>query len=237
VPEGQTVLALGGGVAQSYTIHPILDSYRSADAERAVVLFHGNAASPTNGGRKWTAAFPPLRVRQLQILQTGRSADAMWSIDEIRLWRGGDIITPARSWRLDAFPNPWDIGFAFDGIVGTRWQSWEAMRPGMSVSIGFDVPQFMDRVEVVSLDAQWASRMSLRILTDGGGWTAAEGAWQPNPPVDIRKNATRELKREGVHYVVIVKSAYNSELFMKNPSAWGMTEVDSSKAAGLYRID
>jgi hypothetical protein len=237
VPEKQTVMALGGGVAQSYTIRPILDSYRSADAERAVVLFYGNAASPTNGGRRWTAAFPPLRAVQLQILQTGRSADAMWSIDEIRLWRGGDIIPPARSWRLDAFPNPWDIGFAFDGVIGTRWQSWEAMRPGMSVSIRFDAPLSMDRIEVVSIDPQWASQMSLRILTDAGGWLGPPGTWQPNPPMDTRKNATRELKREGVHYVVIVKNAYNSELFAKNPSAWGLTEVDSSKESTLYRID
>jgi hypothetical protein len=237
VPEGQTVLALDAGVAQSYTTRPILDSYRSADAEKAVDLFYGNADSPKYGGRKWTAAFPTVSARQLQILQVGRSVAANWSIDEIRLWRRGQPISPAPSWRLDAFPNPWDIGLAFDGVVGTRWQSWEAIRPGMWIGIRFDAPQSMDRVEVVSLDSQWDSRMDLRILTDAGGWLAASGAWQMNPPVDARKDATRELKREGIHFVVARKNTHNSQVLTTDPTVWGLRELASSNDATLYRID
>ena len=94
---------------------PLMNSYHSADAERIADLFYGNAEAPKFGGRRWTAAFPEVNARQLQILQTGRSAnpDVVWSVDEIRLRRGGACLSAARSWRLDAFPNPWDIGFAF----------------------------------------------------------------------------------------------------------------------------
>ena len=237
VPQGQTVFALEGGVAQSYTTRPILDSFRSADAERAVDLFYGNADSPEFGGRKWTAAFPELRARQLRILQAGRSAEALWSIDEIRLWRGGEVVSPERSWHVDAFPNPWDIGFAFDGVEGTRWKSWEAIRPGMWVAIRFDAPQSMDRVEIVSLDPQWDSQMDLRILTEAGRWQQLPGVWQANPPMDARKNATQELKREGVHFVVVRRSASNSRILTNVPTAWGLREVASCEDSILYRID
>ena len=239
VPEGQAVLSLNGGVAQSYTSRFIMDSFHSADAERALDLFYGNAASPKFGGRKWTAAFPEANARQVRILQLGRgrTEDVMWSIDEIRLWRGSEIVTPKPSWRLDAFPNPWDIGFAFDGVEGTRWKSWEPMRPGMSAGVRFDTPQSIDRVEIVSLDPQWDSQLDLEVLTDGGRWLHPPGAWQVNPPVDARKAAARGLSREGVHFVVVPKNAFNSQVFTNDPSAWGLSEVASSKDAALYRID
>jgi hypothetical protein len=161
----------------------------------------------------------------------------MWSIDEVRLWHGGEMISPARSWHLDAFPNPWDIGLAFDGIVGTRWRSWEALRPGMAIGIRFGSPREIDRVEIVSLDAQWLSQMALRILTDDGRWLEPPGAWQANPPADARKEATRELKREGVHFVAISKDGYDSKEFMEDPAGWGLRPVASSKNSTLYRID
>jgi hypothetical protein len=238
-PPGETVLSLGGGVAQSYTSRPILDSFHSADAERAVDLFYGNADSPKFGGRTWYTAFPALRARQLQVLQSGRSKnpDVMWCIDEIRLWSGGARILPDRSWRLDAFPNPWDIGFAFDGVEGTRWKSWEPMAPGMSVGIRFETPQSIDRIEVDSLDGQWDSQLSLRILTDDGQWRQRSGVWKVNQPLDARKNATRELKREGIHFVVAPDNPNVDRALTNDPTVWGMRAVASSREATLYRIE
>ena len=240
VPEGQAVFALAeGGVPQSYTSRPIVNSYHSAQAERAVDLFYGNAEALKNGGRRWTAAFPKVKARQLQISQSGRSAnvDVMWSVDEVRLWRGGECLSPARSWREDASPNPWDIGLAFDGAEGTRWKSWESIRPGMSIGVLFDTPVSIDRVDVVSLDPQWDSHMDLGILADAGRWLHSPGAWQTSSPVDVRKAATGELKREGVHFVVIRRSAHDFQVFAEDPSAWGMHEAASSEDSILYRID
>jgi hypothetical protein len=216
-----------------------MDSFHSADAEKAIDLLYGNADSPKFGGRTWTAAFPRLIARQLQIVQSGRSknVDVMWCIDEIRLSRGGESIPPDRSWRVDAYPNPWDIGLALDGVAGTRWKSWESISPGMSVGIRFETPQLMDRVEVDSLDPQWDSRLSLRILTDSGQWLQPLGVWQVNPPFDARRNATRELEREGIHFVVVPKNAYNDRVLTNDPSVWGLREVAASRDATLYRIE
>jgi hypothetical protein len=120
--------------------------------------------------------------------------------------------------------------------MGTRWKSWESIGPGMSIGMRFDVPQSIDRVEVDSLDPQWDSQMNLRILTGAGQWLEFPVTWQMNPPADARKAGTRELIREGIHFVVIPKNPRNSEVF-KDPPAWGLTELASSRDSTLYRID
>lgn len=116
VPEGQTVFALTGGeVAQAYTTRFILDSFHSASAERAVDLFYMNASSPKWGARRWTVMFPETKVRTLEIVQNAGNPADMWSIDEIRVWHGKERLRRSAAWLPDASPNPWDIGFAFDG--------------------------------------------------------------------------------------------------------------------------
>ena len=238
-PEGETVLALQGGVAQSYTSRPIVDSFHSADSDRALDLFYGNSESMKFGGRRWEATFPELKARQLRVIQNGRAKDVatMWNIDEIRLWSGGARVLPDRSWRLDASSYPWDLGFAFDGVEGTRWRSWETMAPGMWVEIRFETPQSMDRIEVDSVDGQWDGDLTLSILTESGQWLQPAGAWRVNPPFDTRKNATRELKREGIHFVVVPKLPHLDRVLTSDPSVWGMRAVAASREATLYRID
>jgi len=236
VPEGETVLSLGGGFLQSYTTRFVMDIQRSAEAEKARDLLYANRNSGSDAARRFTAVFPEARARQLLILQTATDS-GMWSVTEIRLWHGNQRIAPPPVQNLDAFPNPWDIGLAFDGLNATRWRSWEHLRPGMRIGVRFPSTQPIDRVDVLANDFQWFSTLDIRIQTETGQWLCPVSArWRFDPPADLRKQATEALKRQGIHYVLISQSAPFEETFRDNLPAWGMHMVVSTKEATLYQI-
>jgi hypothetical protein len=61
--------------------------------------------------------------------------------------------------------------------------------------------------------------------------------WHADPPVDLRKAAAQELKRNGIHYVLISQYAPDEQAFRKDPALWGMHELVSTREATLYQID
>jgi hypothetical protein len=237
VPEGQTVFALDSGAMQSYTTRFILDGYHSAAAEIASELFYAQEHSASNGRFRWVAVFPKTRVRQVQIFQTGENP-AMWSMTEIRFLQGGKLVPASQNWRWDAYPNPWDVGFLFDGLPVTGWRSWEPLHPGMYIRVRIDPAESIDGVEVLSGNGPWESKMDPRILDDSGHWLCPVSVqWHLDPPLDLRRDATQVLRRQGIQYVLISGSSWHGQVFRGDPGSWGMHEVLSTGNATLYHID
>jgi hypothetical protein len=237
VPDGETVLSLGGGYFQSYTTRFVMELVQSAQTESARDLLYSNLESATWAKRRFTAVFPEVRARQLVVLQTATDS-GMWSVTDIRLWHGNQRIAPPATENLEAFPNPWDIGLAFDGLEATRWRSWERMRPGMHIRVRFPSAQLIDRVDVLSDDFQWFSDMDIRILTEKGEWVCPLSArWRVDPPADLRKEASEALKRRGIHYVLIARGVPEEAAYRNNLAAWGMHKVVSTQDATLYQIE
>jgi len=237
VPERETVLSLADGFFQSYTTRFVMDQQRSAQTENARDLLYGNRNSATEPRRRFTAVFPDSRARAVSILQTATDAE-MWTITEIRLWHGTTRISPPPLPSIDAFPNPWDIGLAFDGLEATRWLSWEPMRPGMRIDVRFLSSQPIDRVDVLVGDSQWSSSMEIRIQNESGEWLCPVSArWQFDPPIDLREEAAVALKRQGVHYLLIHHRAPFGDAFRNNLEAWRLHPIVSTREATLYRIE
>jgi hypothetical protein len=239
VPLGEPVLSLNASVAQAYTLRPILVAWESAFAERMSDLIFGAADSPRDGSRTWTATFPPSRVRELRIIQTGRgTGQAMWSVNEIRLWAAGAPVPYSPLWRLRAWPDPWDIGLAFDGSEATRWRSWDTLRPGMWIDIQLDRAVALDRVDVLSHDGQWESRMAVSLLTESGEWKPAiQSSWRIDPPLDLRRQAAMELKRSGVRFIEVSREEWNGWPFHADFAGWGVRQVAANRQSVLLRVD
>lgn len=237
VPAGDKVLALFGGFLQSYTSHFVMNESQSGEAEIARDALYSNRESATDGRRRFTVVFPETRARQLLILQTATDSH-IWSITEIQMWHGNERIAPPNTANLDAFPNPWDIGRAFDGLEASRWRAWERMRPGQRIVVRFPSPQPIDRVDLLANDFQWFSRMDLRLLSEKGEWLCPLTAdWVYDPPRDLRREAAEALQRQGVRYLLISRDAAFPEIFRNHPQAWNLRELASTKEATLYRIE
>jgi hypothetical protein len=235
IPEGERVLSLPETAMQSYTTRVLVDSFHSADAEKAADLFYAHEISATDARWRWAAVFPETRARQVLILQNAKSP-AMWSIAEIRFSQAGKTFPVSADW--DSWPNPWDIGLAHDGLEVTRWRSWEPMRPGMRVSARMHQGYPIDRVEVLSGNGPWETQMNVRILADNGVWVNPVSAdWLADPPTDLRKGATQAIKRQGFRYVVFSRFSWHEQAYRANPPLWGMHEVLSTANSTLYEID
>lgn len=239
VPESESVLSLGASVAQSYTLRPILVAWDSAFAERMSDLIFSAAYVFVDGSRTFTATLPKTGVRQLHIAQTGRGeGQQMWSVDEIQLWSEGAPVPPSPLWQWCAQPNPWDVALLFDGSPATRWRSWEALAPGMFIDVRFDRVLAIDRVDVVSHDPQWESRMSVSVLTESGEWKpAAQSSWRSCPPPDLRKDATQAIKRSGIRFIEMSMEAWSREPFRADFAAWGVHQVASTPHSVLLAVD
>jgi hypothetical protein len=237
VPRGETMLALAGGAAQSYTTRFILDSYHSAIAETAADFFYANESWATDARWRWTAVFPNVRTRQVQIIPIDKGS-AIWSVNEVQLLDSGRPLLPGHGWRWDTDPNPWDAVFLCDRRIATRWRSWESVHPAMRIDVRTDTSQSIDGVEVLSGNAPWETKLDARILDDDGHWRAPISVqWHADPPVDLRKDATQALKRQGIRYVLISANAWRAQAFRGDPSGWGMHELVSTRNATLYEID
>ena len=236
VPDGMPVFALADGFAQAYTSHFVLNSYHSAQAESMSDLLYSNADSPNFTRRVWRSNFPETRIKQLEILQTGRGADK-WNVSEVSLSLGGRRVWP-RDPRASAEPNPWDAPFVVDGSSATRWMSWDPMRPGMNIRIRYPDRPLADEIDIDCGEGQWDSRMQVRAEVDGGRWIAPDFAsWITIPASDQRRAAAAGLKKRGIRYVVISKGAWRSTQFTTSARAWGLKEVFSGRDATLYRIE
>jgi hypothetical protein len=237
VPAGQTVFRLSGEIAQAYTTRPVLAPWESAFAEKADDLFVANGSSSTDWIPRWTTRFSPTRVSELDIVQTGKAReDDMWSVNEIRLLNGDRQLLRRKGWKLDAFPNPWDAGLAFDGLMATRWRSWETLRPGMWIRARFDPPEPMDGAEVICSGGP-ADKLVAFILDDRGEWRlSGEFLRDKIPPVDRRKEATQELKRRGIRYITILRQDW-VDWFRGDYKGWGVHEIGSTRTVLLLQVD
>jgi len=240
VPDGQSVFLSGETpVAQSYTTRPILVTWESAFAERISDSIADAWSSARYRPRRWTVNVPKAAVRELLIVQAGSTAQQdMWSINEIRLWDQDRAVPRAPAWRLDAFPNPWDIALAFDGSETTRWRSWESLRPGMWIRAQLDPAAEMDHVDVLCNDGQWESRMAAFALTSHGQWELPTmTAWHIDPPLDRRRQAMAEIKRAGIHYIAVSRDKWKGPPFEGDLQGWGLREIGSTPALILLEAE
>lgn len=240
VPDGQPVFMLAGGeAAQSYTTRILLTPWESAFAEKIGDMIDDARNSAEFQRRRWTANFQPGPVREVIIIQAGSgTGQDMWSINEIRLWNGERAVPASPGWRLDAFPNPWDVAMAFDGSEATRWKSWEQLRPGMWIATHLDRPQELDRVYVTCSDGQSNSRMTAFALADDGSWKLPLlSGWQTDPPLDRRKEAMAAIKRAGVRYIAVSRQGWKGEPLRGDLQGWGLREIGSTRELSLLQVE
>ena len=130
----------------------------------------------------------------LRLLQTAGGSGEMWSIAEMRFFHGTEEIAPEKSWRYVASSFPWNIGLAFDRNPATRWRSWDAARPGMSIDVNFAHPITIDRVELLGPHNEPHTEIAL------DGIAARLETLDVPKPANFRRLATATVKAMGIDY-------------------------------------
>jgi hypothetical protein len=240
VPRNEPVLGLTA-IADAYTRREILVDYEAA--------FNNLLADVLNNG--WVASYQPRvlesytfrerGVRRIRIEQTslGRLRE-QWSLHEIRFFHAGTELPRRPEWRLNAWPDPWDVQLAFDNSPATRWRTWERAAPGQYVQVDFGGEVAIGEVRIERSYDYNELKVAVKTLDSGtGSWTVIARepkvtAIKPDP--NIRRYATRELKERGVRFVLVPDDYSGAFDFRGDPEGWGMELVTAGYGARLYRI-
>ena len=179
------------------------------------------------------------RLRSLRFEQFSTSEDS-WSIQEVRLRRGGEIVFPSRAWELDAHPNPWDAALAFDRNLVSGWRTWEPRRDGMYLEIAGSIDS--DGVELVCLSNEAGTRVRVSGVDEQGRGVELAARLEPRQAVALnrRTEAMRYVRREGFAWIVTTTGDTGLDLIgralVDEAADWGVERVDLSGGVYLLRI-
>ena len=159
-----------------------------------------------------------------------------WSLTELHIYHDEHEIPRAPQWRLKASSNPWDVTFAFDNNVVTRWASDTAYQPGMYVEVNFQGIEEIDRVVADCTRDQEQMRMRLDAEILPGRWqTILETGHLSDiiAPQGMRALAVQELERNHIHWLLIRDKQGGADDYYQHQNLWGIRLV---AATGLYKL-
>ncbi|MGD0014580.1 MAG: discoidin domain-containing protein, partial [Bryobacteraceae bacterium] len=239
VPPEATVLAYDGPPT-AYHSRKVLVSYEGSLNHNLCDMLWAVRITEWQPKRRLTFRFPGQPLRRVRVVQTAKGSTDYWSISEFHALLGGKELPREAEWRLRARPNPWEVQMAFDGDPMTRWRSWQPISAGDYVELDFGRTNKVDAVVLDTTPDQWAVRLRLDGQPDGGAWRTLSGepeAAMVAPPSPLRRTLSRELRWQGVEYVLIMDSDFIAADVAAHLAEWGWTQVDARNGARLYRVE
>jgi Dolichyl-phosphate-mannose-protein mannosyltransferase len=238
VPAGQPVLAMDG-IPDSYTRREILVSFRSASNQALADTVNMGWYEASQPAEARVFQIPERKTRRMRVVQTAQVPyPEQWNVHELRFFYHGAEIARKLDWRLQAWPDPWEVQLAFDNSLATRWQSGETAAPGMYLDVDFGREESVDEVRLITSSDSEHTRLQLESINPAGGWEKiADNAMTVHEPVPqgIRRMATYEMHARGVHYLMLYDTNYGAGDFAEDPEAWGLKLIGRGYGARLYQ--
>ena len=238
VPPGGKILAVGLGGA-SYLERELMTGYRSAAGEVAEDILWVPVVPGFQPVRWMRFDFGEREFRKLRVVLRGKELLDQWSVTEVRVFDAHRELPRDPSWRLTAFPNPWDVQMAFDNSPVTRWRSWQPAAAGMYMEVDFGRPQSATSVLVESAWDEVNTRIALEGLGRDGKWVTISD----HPAISahamhssLRKAASAELKARGIRYVFLRPDDLGASDILRYPAGWGMSLVGELEGSHIYYI-
>ena len=239
VPKGERVLAMNG-LAEAYTTRDVLVSFQAGFNESLTDTVNMGWITDRYPVVRRSLTFPSRGTRHVRLTQTGIGATGeQWNIHELRFFSGGKELPRKPEWRLTAFPNPWEIQFAFDNSPATRWRSWEEAFPGMYVDVDFGASALLDEIRIETSPDFANIKIRTEVTDDAGSWVKLGDDFTNSPievKVNIRRAATYEMHLRGVNYLLMADSDFGADDMRDDPEAWGLKEIAARYGARLYQV-
>ena len=229
VPPGKKVWSTTP-LAESYCATDVLVSYYSAEGELIQEIL--TTAMKTDFQPLWNLryTFPARALDHVRFTQHVASEHDIWSIGEMKFFRGEQEVPHTRRWTIDSSSFPWDIGLAFDSNPTTRWRAWEPAHPGMTVDVNFGAPLILDRVELHSSHDQWKIDVTMDDVN-------ARLEKRDDPPYgDLRRLATATAKGRGIDYLLIGGDHHLAPDIDADPARWGLKKIADRGSTWLLEI-
>jgi len=226
--------------AEAYTSREILVSYQASFNNNLSDLVWAARTADWQPTRRLTFRFAAEALRRVRVVETARHPVDYWSISEFHVMGAKGELPREPQWRLEARPNAWEVQLAFDNNPMTRWRSWEPIRPGQYVKIDFGRPETVYSVVLDTTPDQWSARLHVEGQGETGAWHVLGGepeASELPPPPAVRRLVTRELRWQGVEYLLIHDFDLIGPDLREHTAEWGVTVVGERGAARLYHVE
>jgi len=238
VPATERVLVMGQ-VAESYTSRDVLVAYQSASNEVVRDILWTPAIEDFRPRRQIVFRFRPRELRAVRVVQIAADKPEQWGINEFYVLDGEQEVKRMPSWKLQAYPNPWDAEMAFDRNTATRWRTWENLFFGMHFTVDFGSTTVVDSVRLLCSPSQYDMRMRVDGQLESGRWvilnSKPEEIAVEDPPA-LRRDAVAAIRARGVQWVMLYDSDYGAADLKDRAQEWGITMVGERKGARLYRL-
>ncbi|MEO8100635.1 MAG: hypothetical protein ABI811_23255 [Acidobacteriota bacterium] len=237
VPDDEPVLTQSG-IPDSYTRREIRVGFQSAPNEVLLDMFQMGWLVGSQPIRSLNFRFPERTARRFRVQQTAATPPIeQWNIHELRFFHQGRELARKPEWRLQAWPNPWDVLMAFDNSPATRWRSWETPAPGMYIEVDFGADTSVDEIRIETSSDSANVRVQPEVW-NGSGWEKLPAQLEgidvaPNP--NARRMATHEIHLKGVNYFLIFDTDFGSVDVRDDPEAWGLTLLATEGGARIYK--
>lgn len=241
VPKGERILATDG-VPYAYCSRQFLIGFQAALNQTLVDFLNIGWVPDFQPTVIESFKFPEHTARRFRVLQTGKVdfKEVQWSVHEMRFYHRGVEIPRQSDWRLRAWPNPWDVGYAFDNSLSTRWRTWETVKPGDFIDVDFGKGEAVDEIRLDTSPDCTASKLQAEAMDASGKWVVLNQkptyAASDLRNYSLRRAATYEMQARGLHYLVIGDGYPGAPDFGDDPEAWGLTMVKSGYGLKIYKV-
>lgn len=241
VPKGERILATNG-VAYAYCNRDFLVSYEGALNQTLNDFLNVGWVLDYQPTVIESFKFPEHVARRFRIFQTGSVdfKEIQWGVHEMHFYHQGVEIPRQDEWRLRAWPNPWDVQYAFDNSLSTRWRTWETVKPGDYIDVDFGKDQAVDEIRLDTAADCTASKLQVEAMDGSGKWVLLSKdptyTASDHSKYSLRLAATYEMKEHGLHYLAIGDDFSGASDFQDDPAAWGLTLVKSDYGLAIYKV-
>ena len=242
IKPGERVLDLGDAPRAYSGGAELLSGWQYTASRRglaAIVLAHSEAPVKFI---KLSARWPRRRLRSLRLVLFAPSPDP-WSVQELRLFRGGEAVFPSRAWELDAAPYPWEAPLAFDRNRTSGWRTGLERRAGMYLGITGSIDS--DGLELICPFGEALPVIRATAVDEQGRAVELAGRLEvdsamPEPRLNLRREAMRYVRHEGFQWIVAYRpvndNAWLSRSLADSAPDWGLQKVDEVNGAVLLRL-
>ena len=223
----------------AYCSREILVSYLSALNERLRYTLYAGFDPHLQPLKVLAFRIQPNRFRRLRVVQMASGRPDIPGISEIEIFGPQGRLPRTPAWRIQAHPFTWDAELAFDANPATQWKAWEPMKSGMFVEVDLGSEETITAVQLDCTLDQGYMQWQLEGETTPGRWTVLNAAPQSAAieKMDLRKAAIRELKRNGIRYILVSDGEFAAPDFRANMPLWGIHLLADTGANRLYQAE
>jgi hypothetical protein len=179
------------------------------------------------------AVFDTQPVCGFRLIETANTPE-LWNLHSVELRKGGTRTEDRSGWSLSSSVNRWELPFAFDRNLVSRWSTWQAAERGMFVQADFAKPVEADSIQV--LTPAGTTSIDVRVeICQQGRWQRVPARSADGPLLNLRPAAVETLKKAGITHI-LTPAAYQGVGFLGERLINEADEWNLEVVANLYAI-